>query len=67
VGGREARPRAAALLERIAIVGDADWLRHAVHGFGWLMPGEIKVFALEELDSAREWVTSMLPDKERIY
>jgi hypothetical protein len=53
--------------ERIAIVGDADWLRHAVHGFGWLMPGEVKVFALEELDSAREWVTSMLPDQERIY
>jgi hypothetical protein len=53
--------------ERIAIVGDGDWLRHAVHGLGWLMPGEIKVFALEELDSAREWVTSMLPDEERIY
>jgi hypothetical protein len=53
--------------ERIAIVGDADWLRHAVHGLGWLMPGEIKVFALEELDSARAWVTSMLPDEERIY
>lgn len=31
------------------------------------MPGEIKVFALEELDAAREWVTSMLPDQERIY
>lgn len=53
--------------ERIAIVGDADWLRHAVHGLGWLMPGEIKVFGLEELDGAREWVTSMLPDHERIY
>lgn len=53
--------------ERIAIVGDADWLRHAVGGFGWLMPGEVRVFGLEELDSAREWVTSMLPDQERIY
>ena len=53
--------------ERIAIVGDADWLRHAVHGFGWLMPGEIEVFALADLDRAREWVTSMLPDQERLY
>jgi hypothetical protein len=53
--------------ERIAVVGDADWLRHAVHGLGWLMPGEIKVFALEELDRACEWMTSMLPDQERIY
>ena len=53
--------------ERIAIVGDADWLRRAVGGLGWLMPGEIKVFGLEELDGAREWVTSMLRDQERIY
>ena len=53
--------------ERIAVVGDADWLRHAIHGLGWLMPGEIRVFGLDELDSAREWVTSLLPDQERFY
>ena len=53
--------------ERIAIVGDADWLRHAVRGLGWLMPGEIRVFALEELDGARAWVTSTLPGQVRIY
>jgi hypothetical protein len=53
--------------ERIAIVGDADWLRHTIQGFGWLMPGEIRVFALEELDGARAWVTSTLPDQVRIY
>jgi hypothetical protein len=53
--------------ERIAIVSDADWLRRAVGGLGWLMPGEVKIFGLEQLDSAREWVTSVLPDQERIY
>jgi SpoIIAA-like len=53
--------------ERIAIVGDADWLRRAVGGLGWLMPGEIRVFGLEQLDSAREWVASLLPDQERLY
>jgi hypothetical protein len=53
--------------ERIAIVGDADWLRHAIHGLGWLMPGEIEVFGLQELDRAREWVSSVLPDPERFY
>jgi hypothetical protein len=52
--------------ERIAIVSDADWLRHAVHGFGWLIPGEVKLFAVEERDSAREWVTSMPPDQAPI-
>ena len=43
----------------------------------WAMPigfvtpsmasGEIRVFAPEELDSARAWVTSMPPDQVRIY
>lgn len=53
--------------ERIAIVGDADWLRRAVRGLGWLMPGEIKVFAMEQLDGAREWVTSLEPEPEPFY
>src|SRR5689334_2408172 len=44
--------------ERIAIVGDADWLRHAVHGLGWMMPGEIRMFAAGELDAARAWLTT---------
>jgi SpoIIAA-like len=43
--------------ERIAMVSDADWLRHAIHGLGWLMPGEIKVFGVAELDDARAWVS----------
>jgi SpoIIAA-like len=42
--------------ERIAVVGDVNWLRHAIHGLGWLMPGEIKVFRGDELDRARDWV-----------
>lgn len=44
--------------ERIAIVSDADWLRRAVHGFGWMMPGEVQVFGMDERDAARAWVTS---------
>ncbi len=44
--------------ERIAVVGDADWLRHAIHGLGWAIPGEVKAFEMKDLDAAREWVTS---------
>ncbi len=44
--------------ERIAIVCDAEWLRRAIHGFGWLMPGEVKVYGTDETDDARAWVTS---------
>jgi hypothetical protein len=44
--------------ERIAIVSDADWLRRAVHGLGWMMPGDVKVYGADEVDAARAWVTS---------
>ena len=44
--------------ERIAVVGDAEWLGRAIHLLGWTMPGEVRVFASQDLDHAREWVTS---------
>jgi hypothetical protein len=53
--------------ERIAIVTDADWLHRAIHGLGWMMPGEVKIFRRAELDDAREWVTSLQPEPERLY
>lgn len=42
--------------ERIAIVSDADWIRHAVGAFGWMGPGALKVFADAELADAKAWV-----------
>jgi hypothetical protein len=53
--------------ERIAVVGDAEWLHHAVRGLGWMMPGEVKAFGMDELDGARAWVTSLIPDGARFY
>jgi SpoIIAA-like len=53
--------------ERIAIVSDADWLHRAIHGLGWLMPGEVRIFRVGELDAAREWVASQLPEGERFF
>jgi hypothetical protein len=44
--------------ERIAIVSDAEWLRRAIHGLGWMMPGEVRVFGTTEANEARAWVTS---------
>ena len=43
--------------ERIAVVTDAPWMRRAVKAFGWLMPGEVRVLAYDELDEARAWIT----------
>jgi hypothetical protein len=41
--------------KRIAVVSDKDWVAHAVHAFAWLVPGDIAVFGLGELDKATEW------------
>ena len=48
-------------------MSDAEWLRRAIHGLGWIMPGEVRIFLLDELDSARDWVTSPLSDGERFF
>src|SRR5262245_45079460 len=42
--------------KRIAVVSDADWIRHAVGALGWMAPGELKVFGGEELEDAKAWV-----------
>jgi len=42
--------------KRLAAVTDVEWLGKAVRAFAWLMPGEVKVFALEELQDAKAWV-----------
>jgi hypothetical protein len=46
--------------ERIAIVSDKDWLKHTVKAFGWLVPGEVRVFELDDLDDAGGWASSRI-------
>jgi SpoIIAA-like len=43
--------------ERVAIVGDADWLHRAIHALSWAMPGDVRAFASGELQEARAWVS----------
>jgi SpoIIAA-like len=42
--------------KRLALVTDVNWMSQATHAFAWMMPGEIKIYGLEELDEARDWV-----------
>jgi SpoIIAA-like len=42
--------------ERIAVASDAEWVRRSVAVLGWIVPGEIRVFALGELEPAKAWV-----------
>jgi hypothetical protein len=32
--------------------------RTMIKGFGFLMPGEVRVFGVDELDAAKEWVAA---------
>jgi hypothetical protein len=44
------------LWERTALVSDAEWVSHAMSLFGWMMPGEARVFPLASLDEATAWL-----------
>jgi hypothetical protein len=43
--------------ERVAVVTDTDWIRRAIHLFGPLIPGEVRVFPVSDEAAAREWVS----------
>jgi len=42
--------------KKLAFVSDVDWVSKATRLFTWAMPGELKVFEMDELDQARSWV-----------
>ena len=42
--------------ERFAVVTDKDWMRNAIAAFGWISPGELRVFEPDQLDAAKAWV-----------
>ena len=41
---------------RSAIVTDIDWLARATRLFAWMIPGEVRVFPIAELEPAKSWV-----------
>jgi hypothetical protein len=41
--------------KRIAVVSDKEWVARSLHALAWLIPGELKMFGLDELDSAAGW------------
>jgi SpoIIAA-like len=42
--------------ERMALVTDKDWVRHGANAFGWLAPGELRLFEPGEREEARAWL-----------
>jgi len=43
--------------KRIALVTDIGWMRDLTDAFGWMTPGEVKTFPLDEKGRAIRWVT----------
>jgi hypothetical protein len=41
--------------KRIAVVSDKEWVAHTLHALAWLVPGELAVFGLDELERAKQW------------
>ena len=50
--------------QKVAIVSDADWLENSVKAFGWLVPGEVKVFETDDIDDAKEWLAGLDDDED---
>ena len=44
--------------KRCAVVTNKDWVKHGVALFGWTMPGEVKMFDLNQVDDAIEWAAT---------
>lgn len=42
--------------QRIAVVTDVEWIRHAVRFFSFLMPGTTRLFSRDEAVRARDWI-----------
>ena len=43
-------------ISKLALVTDAEWMRHGAKLFAPLMPAEVMVFDLDELEDAKEWI-----------
>jgi hypothetical protein len=44
--------------KRVALVTDVEWMVHVTHLFGWMSPGELKHFPLDQLDAAAAWAAA---------
>ncbi|OOG41336.1 STAS/SEC14 domain-containing protein [Rhodanobacter sp. C05] len=43
--------------DRVALVSDVPWLRTATAAMSFMIPAEIRLFRLNELDEATQWIT----------
>lgn len=44
--------------KKIAVVTDKERVAHTLHALAWMVPGEISLFGLDELERAKVWAAS---------
>jgi hypothetical protein len=44
--------------EKVAVVTDVPWIRHAINVLRFLLPGEIKLFEVSQAAAARSWIAA---------
>ena len=44
--------------ERMTVVTDVDWIKHAIRFFNFLMPEELRIFPLSQAAQARAWIAA---------
>ena len=44
--------------KRIAVVSDKAWVTHTIQALSWMIPGELAVFARDDLDKAKVWAAA---------
>lgn len=44
-----------AAIKRIPVVTDLAWATHTLHAIAWMVPGEMRVFSLADLEWATRW------------
>jgi hypothetical protein len=42
--------------ERIAVISDVDWIRNVMRFFGFVIPGQVRVFRNDQYSEAEEWI-----------
>lgn len=54
------RARHSASFDRVAVVSDEDWIRPAVRGLSFLLPGKARGFRVRDLAAAKTWLAEDL-------
>lgn len=44
--------------DRMAIVTETEWIKHALNAFRFLLPGQLRVFPITQTAEARAWIVS---------